>query len=81
MNCKKKYNCNFINKKFHFFDIIFYTFIFYRVFNGKTYDVEPEDTIKTSDCKEIKKYLKGKQYADKIIDQCTENDEGHVTTL
>jgi len=36
---------------------------------------------KQNDCVDIKNYLKDKQYADKIIDQCIENDEGHVTTL
>jgi len=34
-----------------------------------------------NDCEEIKAFLKGKEYADKIIEECIENEEGQVTTL
>jgi len=36
---------------------------------------------KQKDCTDIKNYLKDKQYADKIIDKCVEDDNGQVTTL
>ncbi|OUM66051.1 hypothetical protein PIROE2DRAFT_6849 [Piromyces sp. E2] len=36
---------------------------------------------KQNDCKNIKNYVKGKKYADKIIEKCIENNKGYVTTL
>jgi len=34
-----------------------------------------------NDCKEIEKYIKGNEFADEIIENCIENDNGQVTNL
>jgi len=34
-----------------------------------------------NDCEEIRKYVEKNEYADKIIEQCIENDNGQATTL
>jgi len=52
-----------------------------KVLTGLTFLSSYAFAEKQNDCKEIENYLKEKEYADKFIDKCVENDNGQVTTL
>jgi len=57
---------------------------FIKIFKGLTGIAFLSSSVfakKQEDCTDIKNYLKDKQYADKIIDKCVEDDNGQVTTL
>jgi len=57
---------------------------FIKIFKGLTGIAFLSSSVfaeKQNDCIDIKNYLKSKQYADKIIDKCVEDNNGQVTSL